>query len=270
MVKDSLPHTNIVYFDGQNIGQSNDTLEGAASASYDDKFHTYTVVVTDAKGTFQKSSSFRQSRGLPCAAPTSDRSLNCCIPAAGEITTSPLRVAAVASSSIGISWVQVWVDGVKYSTAHLSGTANQKIMNDHVYLANGTHQVSIVAKEADGTSTRNGKRSGSYPNRNESQVTAGPLESEFSLSGPSVTNKTDLRGPFWASSMRYADTPKREKLPGVGIPRLQRHSSFGRDAGADGALFRQLLSRRRRAQRVGQAILVSIGLLGKFSWPERN
>jgi hypothetical protein len=154
LVKDSLPHTNIVYFDGQNIGQSNDTLEGAASASYDDKFHTYTVVVTDAKGTFQKSSSFRQSRVLPCAAPTSDRSLNFCIPAAGEITTSPLRVAAVASSSIGISWVQVWVGGVKYSTAHLSGTANQKIMNDHFYLANGTHQVSIVAKEADGTSIK--------------------------------------------------------------------------------------------------------------------
>lgn len=153
-VKDSIPHTNMVFFDGQNIGQSTDDLSGVGAASYDDKFHTYTVVVTDAKGTFQKSASFRQSKQLPCAAPTADRSINLCIPAAGEITTSPLRVAAVADSSIGISWLQIWVDGVKYWTAHLAGTANQKIMNDHVYLANGSHQVSVVAKEADGTSIK--------------------------------------------------------------------------------------------------------------------
>ena len=154
VVKDSLPHTNLLYVAGQNPDQVGDNFEGQFSANYDDKLYTYTMVVTDAKGTFQKSASFRQSKQLPCAAPTSDRSMNFCIPSEGEITTAPLRVAAVASSSIGISWVQVWIDGVKYWTAHDSGTPNQKIMNNHVFLANGTHKVSVVAKEADGTSIK--------------------------------------------------------------------------------------------------------------------
>lgn len=155
VVKDSLPHTNKLYLDGQLNGQVGDDLQGQFSSSpYDDKLHTYTLVVTDAKGTFQKSASFRQSLQLPCSAPSSDRSMNLCIPSQGEITTSPLRVAAVASSSVGISWLQIWVDGVKYWTAHNSGTPTQKIMNNHVFLANGTHQVSVVAKEADGTSIK--------------------------------------------------------------------------------------------------------------------
>jgi len=156
VVKDSLPHTNMLFLDGQQPGdQVGDDLQGQfGSSPYDDKLHTYTLVVTDAKGTFQKSASFRQSLQLPCSAPSSDRSMNLCIPSQGEITTSPLRVAAVASSSIGISWLQIWVDGVKYWTAHNSGTATQKIMNNHVFLANGTHQVSVVAKETDGTSIK--------------------------------------------------------------------------------------------------------------------
>jgi hypothetical protein len=155
VVKDSSPHTNILYLDGQSLGQVGDDFSGDFSSSpYDDKLHTYTMVVTDAKGTFQKSASFRQSLQLPCTAPSSDRSMNFCIPSAGEITTSPLRVAAVASSSVGISWLQIWVDGVKYWTAHNSGTPTQKIMNSHVFLPNGTHQVSVVAKEADGTSIK--------------------------------------------------------------------------------------------------------------------
>ena len=154
-VKDSSPHTNMLYLDGQLNAKVGDDLQGQFSSSpYDDKLHTYTLVVTDAKGTFQKSASFRQSLQLPCSAPSSDRSMNLCIPSQGEITTSPLRVAAVASSSIGISWLQIWVDGVKYWTAHNSGTATQKIMNNHVFLANGTHQVSVVAKETDGTSIK--------------------------------------------------------------------------------------------------------------------
>jgi hypothetical protein len=156
VVKDSLPHTNTLFLDGQQPGdQVGDDLQGIFSSSpYDDKLHTYTLVVKDAKGNFQKSASFRQSTQLPCSVPSSDRSVNLCIPSAGEITTSPLRVAAVATSSVGISWLQIWVDGVKYWTAHNSGTANQKIMNSHVYLANGTHQVSVVAKEGDGTSIK--------------------------------------------------------------------------------------------------------------------
>ena len=152
-VKDSLPHTTMLFLDGLGGTQVGDNLQGQFSSDYDDLFHTYTVIVTDAKGTFQKSVSFRQSKQLPCIAPTADRSINLCIPSQGETATSPLRVAATASSSIGLSWLQIWVDGAKFWTAH-AGTANQKIINNQVYLANGTHQVTVVAKEADGTSIK--------------------------------------------------------------------------------------------------------------------
>ncbi len=153
-IKDSLPHTAKEYFDGKFYTGPPDIFNGITGQGFDDKLHTFTIVVTDAKGTFQKSVSFRQSAQLPCASPSSDRSLNFCVPLDGEVTTSPLRVAAVGRSSVGVSWLQVWVDGVKYFTEHEAGTSTQKLMNNYVYLANGTHKVTMVAKEADGTSIK--------------------------------------------------------------------------------------------------------------------
>jgi len=153
-IKDSLPHTAKEYFDGEFYTGPPDIFNGVAGRGFDDKIHTFTIVVTDAQGTFQKSVSFRQSAQLPCASPSSDRSLNFCIPLDGEVTTSPLRVAAVGRSSLGVSWLQVWVDGVKYITEHEAGTNTQKLMNNYVYLPNGAHKVTMVAKEADGTSIK--------------------------------------------------------------------------------------------------------------------
>ena len=153
-IKDSLPHTAKEYFDGQYLTSPPDMFSGGTGRNFDDKIHTFTIVVTDSLGAFQKSVSFRQSLQLPCAVPGSDRSLNFCIPLTGEITTSPLRVAAVARSSAGVSWLQVWVDGVKYWTEHDAGTANVKMMNNHIYLAAGNHSVTMIAKQSDGTSIK--------------------------------------------------------------------------------------------------------------------
>jgi len=153
-IKDSLPHTAKEYLDGQYYTSPPDIWSGGTSQNFDDKIHTFTIVVTDSLGTFQKSVSFRQSAQLPCAAPSSDPSLNFCFPLQGVVTTSPLRVAGVARSSIGISWLQVWVDGVKYLNEPQTGTATQRFMNNYVYLANGNHSVTMVAKESDGTSIK--------------------------------------------------------------------------------------------------------------------
>jgi hypothetical protein len=138
--------------DGQFITSPPDIFNGASGNNCDDKIHTFTIVVTDALGTFQKSVSFRQSAALPCALPSSDRSLNFCTPLNGEVTTSPLSVAAVGRSSIGVSWL--WVDGVQYWTEHEAGTANVRLMNNYVYLANGKHSVTMVEKESNGTSLK--------------------------------------------------------------------------------------------------------------------
>ena len=153
-IKDSLPHTAKEYLDGKFYTGPPDHFNGIASPGFDDKIHTFMIVVTDALGTFQKSVSFRQSAQLPCAAPSSDRSLNFFTPLNGVVTTSPLRVAAVGRSSIGVSWLQVWVDGVSYFTEHEAGTANQKLMNNYLYLPVGKHNVTMVEKEGDGTSIK--------------------------------------------------------------------------------------------------------------------
>ena len=153
-IKDSLPHTAKEYLDGQYITGPPDIFNGGPGLGYDDKIHTFTIVVTDSLGTFQKSVSFRQSAQLPCPAPSSDHSLNFCVPLNGAVTTSPLRVAAVGRSSIGVSYLQVWVDGVKYWTEHEAGTANQKLMNNYIYLPTGKHSVTMVEKESNGTSIK--------------------------------------------------------------------------------------------------------------------
>ena len=53
-----------------------------------------------------------------------------------------------------MSWLQVWVDGVKYWTEHEAGTANVRLMNNYVYLATGSHSVTMVEEQSDGTSIK--------------------------------------------------------------------------------------------------------------------
>ena len=154
-IKDSLPHTSKMYLDGKFITGAPDIFNGGAGFNWDDKIHTYNIVVTDSMGTFQKSVSFRQSLQLPYPAPSTDRSIVFCKPANNEVGPSPVRISAVASRSAGISYVQLWVDGVKTGpTEHYSGTTNMKIWSDYLYLANGTHKITVVAKQGDGTSLK--------------------------------------------------------------------------------------------------------------------
>lgn len=153
-IRDSLPHTSKMFLDGQLEATIPDTFSGATGFNFDDKIHTITIVVTDASGTFQRSASFRETLQPPCSVPTTDRSLNFCIPGSGAVTQSPVRVAAMARSSVGVSYLQVWADGVKFFTEHNAGTANLKMMNDHIYLTPGTHSVTMIAKEGDGTSIK--------------------------------------------------------------------------------------------------------------------
>lgn len=153
-IRDSLPHTANLFFDGQLVAGTPDVFSDAFSRNFDDKIHTVTIVVKDSSGTFQRSAQFRETLEPPCSTPATDRSLNFCIPGSGAVIQSPVRVAAVARSSVGVSYLQVWADGVKFFTEHNAGTANLKMMNDHIYLSTGTHSITMIAKEADGTSIK--------------------------------------------------------------------------------------------------------------------
>jgi hypothetical protein len=150
-IKDSLPHTAREYLDGKYLTGPPDIFNGGAGTGWDNKIHTYRIVVTDSKGTFSKSVSFRQSLELPCPAPTADPGLVVCKPDDSEVDSSPVHIGAVAGSSKGVSYIQIYVDGVKIGTEHNSGTSNLKMWNYYHYLDNGTHQIAIIARLGDGT-----------------------------------------------------------------------------------------------------------------------
>lgn len=65
-------------------------------------------------------------------------------PVDGSTVTSPVTVSATATSSAGISFVQLYVDSVK--TTQVSGTT----LNYSLTLAAGTHRVTAQAKDANG------------------------------------------------------------------------------------------------------------------------
>ncbi len=156
-IKGSLPHTSNMYFDGAFQAQIPDIFNGGIGLNFDDKLHNLTIVVTDAQGTFSKTVSFRQTLQLPCAIPSKDKSIEFCKPSDQETGPSPVRIAAVGRSSVGVSYMQVWIDGAKPvadATVHTAGTANVKMINQFYYLSNGTHTITVIAKQADGTSIK--------------------------------------------------------------------------------------------------------------------
>jgi len=156
-IKDSLPHTAKEYLDGVlQLSNVPDEFQGVGFGGvYDDKIHTFTIVVTDSQGSFRKSASFRRSLQLPCALPSADPGFVVCTPSDGEVDSRPLRFAAILHSSTGLSranTIELWVDGTKYGdSAEPLGTTQVKIMNRFFYVPVGTHKVTVFAHMPDGT-----------------------------------------------------------------------------------------------------------------------
>ena len=156
-IKDSLPHTAKEYLDGVlQLSNVPDEIQGVGfGGPYDDKIHTFTIVVTDSQGSFRKSASFRRSLQLPCALPSMDPGFVVCTPSAGEVASRPLRFAAILHSSTGLgraNTIELWVDGTKYGdSAEPLGTTQVKIMNRFFYLPVGTHKITIIAHLPDAT-----------------------------------------------------------------------------------------------------------------------
>jgi hypothetical protein len=156
-IKDSLPHTANIYLDGQLQASNIPDEFGPAGfgGPFDDRIHTFTVMVTDSQGSFRKSASVRLSLQLPCALPSADPGFVVCTPSDGEVDSRPIRIAAVAHSSTGFNnadTIEVWIDGTKYGASHEPlGTTNVKILNSFFYVPVGTHKITIFAHMPDGT-----------------------------------------------------------------------------------------------------------------------
>ncbi|HSS98531.1 MAG TPA: FG-GAP-like repeat-containing protein [Terriglobales bacterium] len=82
--------------------------------------------------------------GIGCAAPSSNRALNVCVPANGSTVTSPVLFRATARTTTEISGLRIYVDGVsKFLTKDAPLTAS-------LIITPGTHSITVKAWDAAG------------------------------------------------------------------------------------------------------------------------
>ena len=79
-----------------------------------------------------------------CSAGAADPSVNICAPAEGASVTSPVRVIATAHSSKGVSYSQIYVDGVK--VFQVGGPT----LDTNVTMAPGTRRLTVQVRDAAG------------------------------------------------------------------------------------------------------------------------
>ncbi|HWR36541.1 MAG TPA: Ig-like domain-containing protein [Clostridia bacterium] len=81
------------------------------------------------------------STSAPCPLSTTDPSVTICTPANNATVTSPVRVVAGTTSSKGVDYVQVYVDGVKQYTAY------SPMLDTNITMASGTRKLTVQAKD---------------------------------------------------------------------------------------------------------------------------
>jgi hypothetical protein len=122
IIRDSLPHTAVIYVDGNPNGSG--VFERGISSdipgvSFIDTgrfvikglgWHTITLAVFDAKGSFRETVRFRLSGDPQCPKPTTDKTIKVCSPIEGRVLTSPVHFSIVSNSSVPIRATEVFVD----------------------------------------------------------------------------------------------------------------------------------------------------------------
>lgn len=105
-----------------------------------------TVQARDNNGSFFRKTVYITvgAASTTCTAPTADRTINVCEPADNATSASPVRVRAMAASSAGVSYTQVYVDGV------LKHTASGASVDTAVAMPAGTRRVTVQSKDAAG------------------------------------------------------------------------------------------------------------------------
>lgn len=81
-----------------------------------------------------------------CALSTTDPSVTICLPAANATVVSPLHVNGGTTTSVGVDFMQVYIDGIAQNTTYASS------LDLNLPVANGTHQLTMQARLNDGTS----------------------------------------------------------------------------------------------------------------------
>jgi hypothetical protein len=138
-----------VYVDGTKVYQVssstlNTNLTMAAGA------RRVTVQAKDTAGMIFKQAininvSSTQPPPVGCTAPTTNLTVNICTPTNGASVSSPVHVTAKATSSAGVSLMQIYVDGIKAYQA--SGSS----VDTNVTMSAGTRRLTVQARDNAGT-----------------------------------------------------------------------------------------------------------------------
>ncbi|HEU5400952.1 MAG TPA: Ig-like domain-containing protein, partial [Terriglobales bacterium] len=83
-----------------------------------------------------------------CTLGTTDPSVTICSPGANATVTSPVHVNGGTTTSVGMDFMQVYIDGIAQNTTYASS------LDLNLPVANGTHQLTMLARLNDGTTVK--------------------------------------------------------------------------------------------------------------------
>jgi Bacterial Ig domain len=124
------------------------------TASYPDGTHTIAARATDSRGNTavtNETVTFSNSAPPPPPPPPSDTTpptVSIATPASGSTVSGTVSVSGSASDAVGVSTVQVSVDGGAYQTAQ--GTSSWSYSLDTTALADGSHTLAARATDTSG------------------------------------------------------------------------------------------------------------------------
>jgi hypothetical protein len=108
--------------------------------------HRITTQAKDANGVYYKqTANITVSSGSSGGGGGTTSGVTMTSPVNGTTVSNPVVVKATASSSVAISFIELWVDGVKKT--QVSGNT----LNYSITLSSGTHRITAQAKDANGT-----------------------------------------------------------------------------------------------------------------------
>lgn len=81
------------------------------------------------------------SGGGPCVGTGANQTVTICTPSSGQTLSSPVHVTAAATDSKTVSYIEIWVDGVKKYIVHAA------TLDTSLAMTSGTHRLTVQAND---------------------------------------------------------------------------------------------------------------------------
>ncbi len=133
-----------------NFGDGSATVSGTSANHTYNSAGTYTVTATviDNLGASSQAKATVTVNAAPatCTISKTNRTITICSPVAGGTFNSPVHVAATATDSSAVAYMQIYVDGAKVYQKN-----QVKSIDTNVTMSAGIHRLTVQAKDAAGT-----------------------------------------------------------------------------------------------------------------------